>query len=221
MPPRPAMPAHHTTASGARPALLEARGLTCRRDGRMLFRDLHLSVTRGEVLEVHGPNGSGKTTLLRVLCGLAHPEWGELRWRGATLGGQREAFLAALRYVGHQDGIKLALTVRENLEAAARLAGGSGTEAALSRFGLGPVADTPARTLSAGQRRRAALARLLLRDAMLWVLDEPFTALDEAGTALMQRLIARQVSGGGAVLLSTHRPLAPGGAEHRRLELGR
>ena len=215
------MPARHTTASGAPPALLEAHGLTCRRGGRILFRDLHLSLSRGEVLEVHGPNGSGKTTLLRVLCGLAHPESGELRWRGATLRGQREALLAALCHVGHQDGIKLALTVRENLDAAARLTGGSEPETALSRFGLDRVADTPARALSAGQRRRAALARLLLRDATLWVLDEPFTALDEAGTALMQRLIARQVGGGGAVLLSTHRPLAPGVAGHRRLELGR
>ena len=187
----------------------------------MLFRDLHLSVGSGEMLEVHGPNGSGKTTLLRVLCRLTYPESGELRWQGRILDGARHTCFAALRYVGHQDGVKLALTVRENLEVAARLAGGSGVDAVLRRFGLGPVADRPVRTLSAGQRRRSALARLLLVDAALWVLDEPFTALDDEGAGLMQDLLARQVEGGGAVLLSTHRPLAGGSAGHRRLELGR
>ena len=173
------------------------------------------------MLEVHGPNGSGKTTLLRILCSLTLPESGELRWRGRALRGQREAYLSALRYIGHQDGVKLVLTVRENLEAAGRLSGGSEVEAALRRFGLLSVADSPARALSAGQRRRAALARLLLCDAALWILDEPFTSLDEEGTTLMRELLARQVNGGGAVLLSTHRPLPPGAPGHRRLELGR
>ena len=215
------MPADHAIASGAHPDLLEARGLTCCRGGRMLFRDLDLTVVAGEMLEIHGPNGSGKTTLLRVLCTLADPESGEIHWRGRSLRGQREAYLASLRYVGHQDGVKLALSVRENLEVAARLGGGSGADAALRRFGLGAVAETPARALSTGQRRRTALARLLLFDAPLWLLDEPFTALDEEGTELMQDLLARQVEGGGAVLLSTHRPLPPGAARHRRLELGR
>ena len=186
----------------------------------MLFQDLAFSIETGEMLEIHGPNGSGKTTLLRVLCTLTHPESGEVRWRGRALGEQRGAYLASLRYVGHQDGVKPALTVRENLEVAAHLAGGSKVEPALRRFGLATVADRPARTLSAGQRRRAALARLLLCDAALWILDEPFTALDEAGTVLMHELLSRQVEGGGAVLLSTHRPLAPGAPGHRRLELG-
>ena len=217
------MPTDHATGSGAHPLLLEARGLTCCRGNRTLFADLDLSLAAGEMLEVHGPNGSGKTTLLRVLCTLTAPESGEIRWRGRALPGQRESFLAALRYVGHQDGIKPALSVRENLEAAARLAGGRAGDgqAALRRFGLAALADTPARALSAGQRRRAALARLLLCKAALWVLDEPFTALDEEGAALMQDLLARQVAGGGAVLLSTHRRLPPGGSPHRRLELGR
>ena len=166
------------------------------------------------MLEIHGPNGSGKTTLLRVLCNLTHPESGEVHWQGRALAGQREAFLAELRYVGHQDGVKSALTVRENLEVAARLAGAGEVDPALVRFGLDSVADQPVRALSAGQRRRAALARLLLRDVSLWVLDEPFTAL-------MQDLLARQVGSGGAVLLSTHRPLARGAPGHRRRELGR
>ena len=210
-----------TTAPGARPALLEAHRLTCHRGGRVLFRNLDLSIAAGEILEIHGPNGSGKTTLLRLLCAITHPESGELRWKGRPPGEERSGFLAAIAYLGHQDGIKLALTARENLQAAARLAGGSDPDAALARFGLGAVADTPARALSAGQRRRVALARLLLRDAALWVLDEPFTALDDEGTALMQSLLARQADGGGAVALSTHRPLALGVAGHRRLELGR
>ena len=215
------MPADHAIASGAHPVLLEARGITCRGGGRLLFRELHLSLAAGELLEVHGPNGSGKTTLLRALCGLTQPDTGEILWRGRDLRGQREGFLAALSHVGHQDGVKLALTVRENLEAAARLAGGGRVEAALHRFALGAVADTPARALSAGQRQRVALARLLLRDAALWVLDEPFTALDDEGAALMQDLLGRQVGSGGAVLLSTHRPLPPGTGGHRRLGLGR
>ena len=215
------MPARHATAPGAQTAVLEAHRLTCFRGGRMLFRDLDLSVAEGEMLEIHGPNGSGKTTLLRVLCALTEAESGEIRWHGRLLRGQRESYLASLRYVGHQDGVKLALSVRENLEVAARLGGGSETGSAIRRFGLETVAETPARALSAGQRRRTALARLLLRPAALWLLDEPFTALDEDGARLMQELLARQVEDGGAVLLSTHRPLAAGIARHRRLELGR
>jgi len=215
------MPARHATAPGVQTAVLEAHRLTCFRGGRMLFRDLDLSVAAGEMLEIHGPNGSGKTTLLRVLSALTEPESGEIRWRGRPLRGQRESYLASLRYVGHQDGVKLALSVRENLEVAARLGGGSGAESAIHRFGLSAVAETPARALSAGQRRRTALARLLLGPAPLWLLDEPFTALDEDGARLMQELLARQLDDGGAVLLSTHRPLSDGTARHRRLELGR
>ncbi len=216
------MPADSATATGAPPPLLEASGLTCWRGDRLLFEDLHLCVAAGEMLEIHGPNGSGKTTLLRALCNLTHLDAGEVRWRGQALAERREAFLSALRYVGHQDGIKLMLTVRENLEVAARLLVDAGDiEPALRRFGLESVADRPARALSAGQRRRAALARLLLRDAALWVLDEPFTALDEEGAALMRELLAQQVGKGGAVLLSTHRPLVRGCPGHRLLELGR
>ena len=213
------MPADSATATGVPPPLLEARGLTCLRGARLLFEDLHLSLGPGEMLEIHGPNGSGKTTLLRVLCSLTHPESGEVYWRGRALQDRREEFHAALRYVGHQDGIKSALTVRENLEVAARLAGDGDVEPALGRFGLESVADQPVRALSAGQRRRAALARLLLHDAPLWVLDEPFTALDDEGAALMHHLLAQQVGKGGAVLLSTHRPLARGAPGHRRLGL--
>ena len=215
------MPADSDPATGAPPPLLEARGLTCWRGGRLLFENLHFSLAPGEMLEIHGPNGSGKTTLLRVLCHLTHPESGEVHWQGRAITGQREAFLAALRYVGHQDGVKSALSVRENLEMAARLAGAGEVEPALRRIGLASVADQPVRALSAGQRRRAALARLLLHDVPLWVLDEPFTALDEEGTGLMQELLAQQVEKGGAALLSTHRPLVRGAPGHRRLTLGR
>ena len=215
------MPADSATATGASSTLLQARGLTCWRGARLLFEDLHLSLASGEMLEIHGPNGSGKTTLLRVLCNLRDPDSGEVRWQGRALPQQREAFLAALRYVGHQDGVKFMLTVRENLEVAARLAGAGEVEPALRRFGLESMADQPVRALSAGQRRRAALARLLLHSVPLWVLDEPFTALDEEGAMLMQELLAQQVGSGGAVLLSTHRPLVRGAPGHRRLELGR
>ena len=215
------MPADSATATGASSPLLQARGLTCWRGARLLFEDLHLSLASGEMLEIHGPNGSGKTTLLRVLCNLRDPDSGEVHWQGRALPQQREAFLAALRYVGHQDGVKFMLTVRENLEVAARLAGAGEVEPALRRFGLEPMADQPVRALSAGQRRRAALARLLLHSVPLWVLDEPFTALDEEGAMLMQELLAQQVGNGGAVLLSTHRPLVRGAPGHRLLKLGR
>ena len=215
------MPADSATLTGAPSPLLAAHRLTCWRGGRLLFEDLHLSLAPGEMLEIHGPNGSGKTTLLRVLCNLTYPESGEVHWRGRALSAQRETFLAALRYVGHQDGVKFMLTVRENLEVSARLAGAGEVEPALQRFGLASVADEPVRALSAGQRRRAALARLLLHEVPLWVLDEPFTALDEEGAGLMHELLAQQVEKGGAVLLSTHRPLVRGTPGHRRLELGR
>lgn len=219
--PRPAPPHAATTARSGRRglsgpgagggaharALVEATGLSCFRGDRLLFRDLNLALAPGQALHLRGPNGSGKTSLLRILCGLTRPESGEIRWLGDAHPPRGDVLVG---YVGHSDGIKLELTPRENLRVAQALAanGGAGDiDAALATFDLAGFADVPCRTLSAGQRRRAALARLLLTDARIWVLDEPFTALDARATATLYGLVQRHLDEGGGVLITSHHAL--------------
>ena len=179
---------------------IEARGLTCRRGFATLFRDLAFRVESGECLAVRGANGSGKTTLLRCAAGLTRPESGEVRREGALL------------YAGHLPGIKEDLDAEENLRGALALrgctAGVDAIRAALAEAGLEQRRMLPARRLSAGQRRRIGLARLMLDPAPLWILDEPLTALDDAGCALFTRLAARHLDRGGVVLAATHHDLA-------------
>ena len=202
---------------------LEARALGCVRGGRVLFRGLDLAVGAGELLLVEGPNGAGKTTLLRVLCGLREPEAGEVRWAGLPLRRAGAAFRASVVYVGHAPGLKDDLTALENLAVAAALGGRAPAVdpgEALARVGLGERAHVRAGALSAGQRRRLGLARLLVRPAPLWVLDEPLSAVDRAGAALVAELLRDHLEAGGLAVVTSHAPLGVPEARVRALRLG-
>lgn len=188
--------------------MLEATGLDCARGGRMLFRGLSLTLRGGERLRIAGANGSGKTSLLRILCGLLSPDAGEVRWQGSAIGGLREEYSKQLIYLGHAAAVKDDLTPAENLSIACALAGlavsSSQVHDALGRFGLSAI-DFPVKKLSQGQKRRAALARLPLGESTpLWLLDEPYAALDAAASRLVEELIDGHVARGGAVVLTTH-----------------
>ena len=194
---------------------LEARALACERGNRLLFRDLDLDAAAGEALQVRGPNGAGKTSLLRILCGLGEPVHGEVRWDGRRVAPGDAAYLAELVYLGHADGIKRELSPLENLLAHGRLrgAGGLAPGAAIERLGLAAHAGTPVRALSAGQRRRTALARLLTTRARLWILDEPLNALDADGIDLVHEMLGEHLERGGTVVLTSHLPVSiPGHA---------
>ena len=190
--------------------MLEAQGLDCERSGRTLFRGLTFSVAGGEIVRVAGPNGSGKTSLLRILCGLLAPTQGEVRWRGTPILRLAEEYSRDLVYIGHASALKDDLTPYENLDIACRLASVQVEREALVRaLDALAVPALPVRKLSQGQRRRAALARLLLsRGVPLWLLDEPFAALDAAAAAHAEELIARHLKAGGSVVYTTHQQAA-------------
>ena len=190
--------------------MLEVKNLYCERDERVLFDKLCFKVEIGEVLQIEGQNGSGKTTLLRILCGLSDAFEGQLFWQGEDLDEVREDYYQAMLYVGHLAGVKGALTPEENLEWMSRLAphlNKLSIYEALKKVGLYGFEDVPCHTLSAGQQRRVGLARLYLSSAPLWILDEPFTALDKKGVAEKEALIASHVLAGGTVILTTHHEL--------------
>jgi heme exporter protein A len=187
-------------------SVLTVTDLGCERGDRSLFAGVSFELDAGQLLQVEGVNGSGKTTLLRILCGLTPASSGQVRLHGRPVPEMRGAFT----YVGHASGVTGALTPLEHLEVAASLHPQSAAvdpEQILARLGIAETAETPCRHLSAGQQRRVALARLLIAPAQLWVLDEPFTALDRAGVALVERLIDEHLSRDGAVVLTTHQPL--------------
>jgi heme exporter protein A len=188
--------------------VLEADKLECERGSRVLFRELSFSVAGGELLRVSGQNGSGKTSLLRILCGLLTPTAGEVRWKGARIAQLAEDYSRQLFYLGHAAAVKDDLTPAENLEIACRLAGLSFQKFSLrSALEAYSVPDLPVRKLSQGQRRRSALARLLLSEAVpLWLLDEPFVALDPAASAFTEELLSRHVARGASVVYTTHQP---------------
>ena len=190
--------------------ILAAQDLACFRGDRLLFRSLNFAIPPGQAVQIRGPNGCGKTTLLRILCCLTLPEEGNIYWRGRLVRARDPDYLRGLRYIGHSDGVKLVLTPRENLRIAMALdsfVDESALETALTRLGLADFMDVPCRTLSAGQRRRVALARLTLGTARLWLLDEPFTALDTAGTDAVRALIDTHLEAGGCAVLTSHQPL--------------
>ena len=201
--------------------MLEVSALRCRRGERCLFSALDLRLAPGQLLHLQGSNGSGKTTLLRALCGLLHPDSGQIRWRGEPIARLSEDYYRDLLYLGHLNGIKGDLTGLENLRIASRLAGQPASDQAagkaLSRIGLGGFEDLPCRMLSQGQKKRVALARLLLSQAPLWILDEPFAALDVGAVALLDDLIRAHVETGGLVVLTTHQTLTL--AVEQRLDL--
>jgi heme exporter protein A len=196
--------------------MLEARDLACLRGERAIFAGLSFSLGAGGALLLVGANGAGKSSLLRLLAGLLPLAAGTLLWNGADALADRAAHAARLRYLSHQDALKPALTARENLRFFARLWGGD-VETALAALDLAPLAELPARVLSAGQKRRLALARLALGPAPLWLLDEPTVGLDAAAVQRLGELLAAHRAAGGMVLAATHLPLPLPGAGELRL----
>ncbi|HEX6064814.1 MAG TPA: cytochrome c biogenesis heme-transporting ATPase CcmA [Longimicrobiales bacterium] len=193
--------------------MLAASELACVRGERKLFENLAFTLEPGTLLRIAGANGSGKTSLLRIICGLAMPAHGEVRWQGQPVRTLREEYHRQLIYIGHLPAVKDDLTAAENLEISCALSGAradaSECRATLERLGLSRYADQPARHLSQGQRRRVALARLAAsNDAALWVLDEPFTALDTSAIALVVQLITAHVARGGIAVMTSHQEVA-------------
>ncbi len=185
---------------------LQAERLACWRGERLVFADLSFALSPGEAMLLTGANGAGKSSLLRVLAGLVPAAEGRLLWGGEDALADRVAHGARLRYLGHADSLKPALSARENLAFHARLHGGE-VEAALAAMGLSELADLPARVLSSGQKRRLALARLALSPAPLWLLDEPTVGLDAASVERLAPLLAGHRARGGMVVAATHLPL--------------
>ncbi|HEX6006567.1 MAG TPA: cytochrome c biogenesis heme-transporting ATPase CcmA [Burkholderiales bacterium] len=189
--------------------MLEAIDLACERGERRLFDGLDFKLEPGTLLRIAGANGSGKTSLLRILCGLALPAHGQVRWEGESIRNLREEYHRELTYIGHLPAVKDDLTARENVMISCALGGAPVDEAAadamLERVGLARYAEYPARHLSQGQRRRVALARLAARRPnRLWVLDEPFTALDAVAVTLVVDMIAEHLALGGAAVITSH-----------------
>lgn len=202
---------------------LEVKNLQCIRGDRELFTDLSFSLEASQLMMLEGRNGSGKTTLLRALCGLYLADQGEILWENESIKKQDEAYRRELFYLGHLNAIKPDLTVLENLRVNTQLAGESIPEdelmEALDTIGLFAFEDFPSSQLSQGQKRRVALARLLVSKAKLWILDEPFVALDVAAVELLQSIIAKHVENGGMVILTTHQEVPLTSGKIKRLSL--
>lgn len=191
--------------------ILKVKNLFCERDDRVLFENLSFSLKSGEIIQIEGQNGSGKTTLLRILCGLNQNYEGDILWQNQTIDEVRDQFLSSLLYLGHHPGIKTVLTAEENLrwyEALHPMTDSVNMETALNQVGLRGFEDIPCQNLSAGQHRRVALARLRMSNAPLWILDEPFTAIDKQGVIEQEALIAAHAEAGGSIVLTTHHELA-------------
>ena len=204
--------------------MLEVSALACTRGDRTLFRGVSFKLAAGGLLHVAGANGSGKTSLLRLLCGLGTPEAGEIRWRGAPIRALREAYAREVVYMGHANALKDDLSAIENLRVACMLAGSPTTNGAarqaLAAFGLAPCEHLPVRSLSQGQKRRSALARLALsKRAPLWILDEPFSALDADAVRHLERLILAYKDGGGSAIFTTHQDAAIASRVTQRVDL--
>lgn len=202
---------------------LEVSNLKCVRGERPLFDGLGFRLESGELLYLRGANGAGKTSLLRLLCGLSRPEAGEILFNATPIGDQAEAFRQELFYLGHHNALQEALTVGDNLAFYAALAGtephAADTSRALEQMGLRGCQRRLVRHLSQGQKRRVALSRLLLNRASLWVLDEPFVALDHASIALLAGVIAAHLRQGGMAVLTSHQQVDIPGASAKTLEL--
>ena len=191
--------------------MLSVQQLACERGRKRLFSDLNFQVHPGQCLHVQGANGAGKTSLLRIVCGLAEALQGEIYWRGQDTRVDPGAWRAELVYLGHTPGLKDELSAAENLHFQSQIDGCSLSRAqidgALQRVGLGRQQQVPLRRFSQGQKRRAALARLIARPVALWVLDEPLAALDQPAQQLVAQLLAGHLQAGGLALVTSHQPL--------------
>lgn len=192
----------------AKQTVLIVNNLSCERDDRLLFSGLSFKLYPGQVMLLEGSNGSGKTSLLRLLCGFREPDAGEINWCGFPL--TESSYFADMAYVGHTDGIKKELSVLENLQFALALStpGHYDIQQALQKVQLAGYDDNSVQTLSAGQKRRVSLARLLITHNLLWILDEPFTSLDKQGIELIESLVEVHVQQGGMVILTSHHDLS-------------
>ena len=185
--------------------ILEARQIACYRDERTLFSCLNFHLHSGQILLIEGVNGAGKTSLLRILTGLRQPDEGELFWNDESIQDLAAAFYRDVAYIGHNNGLKDTLTAQENLQYAQALAVPTlSIDEALQQVQLNGYQNTPVRYLSAGQRRRLALARLLCTHKTLWILDEPYTSLDKSSIQMVEQLIAAHVKQGGMVVMTSH-----------------
>jgi len=191
--------------------MLHCEKLTCVCEERILFKDLSFTVKAGEIVQIAGTNGIGKTTLFRLLVGLSAAYSGEIFWLGQAISADRESFYQQLLYIGHKTAIKPELTALENLQYFQKMYSSHAQLSlwdVLAKVGLAGYEDISCSQLSAGQQRRVALARLWLNNSILWVLDEPFTALDKSGVAILEDLFMKHAANGGMVLLTSHQDLA-------------
>jgi heme exporter protein A len=188
--------------------MLEVRELECVRGDHRLFAGLNFTLQAGELLHLRGSNGSGKTSLLRTVCGLMVPASGDVLWQGKNIRSLRDEFFRNLTYLGHLGAIKGDMSAWENLRMSCQMTGLDVSDNrivdALVQMGLGGREELPTKVLSQGQKRRVALARLLISETPLWVLDEPFTALDVGAVDLLKGLIGKHLQAGGMVILTTH-----------------
>ena len=203
--------------------MLKISDLECVRGERSLFKDVNFSLEAGELLQVNGPNGSGKTSLLRMLCGLARPAHGEIRWLGDNIRSLDEDYYNSITYLGHLNGVKDNLNAVENLRISSALAGNGIDEskayASLQKMGLAGREILPVKVLSQGQRRRVTLARLLVSDTVLWILDEPLVALDTSAVLLVKNILEQHLKKGGMVVMTTHQDINIAAIATKRLQL--
>jgi len=203
--------------------MLEVINLTCVRGTRRLFKELSFSAESGELVELRGPNGSGKTSLLRILCGLAMPAAGEVRWNGTAIRSLGEEYFGSIAYLGHQNAVKDELTAIENLRISSAVCGYAldkkEAQEILKRVGLAQQQNLPARVLSAGQRRRLATTRLLTSKARLWILDEVLTSLDDTAMNLSREFISEHLKQDGIAIVATHQDLNLAAPRFQRLQL--
>ena len=199
--------------------LLKGTGLSCIRDDRVLFEGLAFELVSGQVLLLEGKNGSGKTSLLRILCGFREPDAGQVFWCGDAINDSQ--YYADMAYVGHLDGVKKELTVLENLKVSLALgqSGQYSIQQALTKVHLTDYDDVLVQALSAGQKRRLSLARLLITKNIVWILDEPFTSLDKQGIALIETLMSEHCANGGMIVLTSHHDIDLHGIDVQRINL--
>ena len=192
--------------------ILEARAITCVRGERELFSGLNLQVFAGECLHIRGENGVGKTSLLRLLTGLSPPDKGQILWDGKSIKEDARSYRRKLLFLGHRDALKEDLTAIENLRMYAAIDGVALSEEdafkSLRRFGLRGREDLPVNFLSAGQKKRVLMARMVSRNAQIWILDEPFNALDVRAVQELQEVISEHLASNGSVVLTSHQPLS-------------